>query len=69
MTKIESVLSRRPLTILLLLVGFEQVASAYTDPGSGALLWQILVAGFVGFLFHFRRFLSRIRGRRRDTKA
>jgi hypothetical protein len=34
----------------------EMPAAAYTDPGSGALLWQILVAGFVGAMFYFRRF-------------
>ena len=28
---------------------------AYTDPGSGALIWQALVAGFVGLLFYVRR--------------
>jgi hypothetical protein len=27
----------------------------YADPGSGALLWQILAAGFVGALFYARR--------------
>ena len=30
-------------------------AAAYTDPGSGALLWQLLAAGFFGSLFYFRR--------------
>jgi hypothetical protein len=28
----------------------------YTDPGSGVLLWQILVGGAVGALFYFRKF-------------
>lgn len=30
-------------------------AYAYTDPGSGALIWQLLLAGFVGFLFYFKQ--------------
>jgi hypothetical protein len=33
-------------------------ASAYTDPGSGALLWQMIVAGFVGMMFYGRRILK-----------
>ncbi len=27
---------------------------AYVDPGTGALLWQLLMAGFVGLAFYFR---------------
>jgi hypothetical protein len=30
-------------------------AAAYTDPGSGALLWQLLAAGFFGSLFYLRK--------------
>ncbi len=40
-------------------------ASAYTDPGTGALLWQIIAAGFVGVLFYFRKFISWF-GRKKD---
>jgi hypothetical protein len=29
-------------------------AHAYIDPGSGALLWQALLAAFVGALFYVR---------------
>lgn len=32
---------------------------AYIDPGSGALIWQAIVAGFVGAAFYFRRFFGR----------
>jgi len=32
----------------------------YTDPGSGALIWQLLVASFVGILFYVRTFIRRI---------
>jgi hypothetical protein len=41
--------------ILVLLT--EPRAYAYTDPGSGALLWQALVAAFIGAGFYFRKFL------------
>ena len=34
---------------------------AYTDPGSGALLWQLLVAGFFGIVYSLRRVVSRVR--------
>ena len=30
----------------------------YADPGSGALIWQMLVAGFVGALFYCRRIVA-----------
>ncbi len=33
-------------------------ARAYTDPGSGALLWQILVGALTGSLFYVRRIVN-----------
>jgi hypothetical protein len=36
------------------------LAILYTDPGSGALIWQLLVASFVGILFYVRSFIRRI---------
>ncbi|HEY3175043.1 MAG TPA: hypothetical protein VGK94_04700 [Candidatus Polarisedimenticolia bacterium] len=30
----------------------------YIDPGSGALIWQTLVAGVIGLLFYLRRLIS-----------
>ena len=41
----------------ILVLVTEPRAYAYTDPGSGALLWQALVAAFVGAGFYFRKFL------------
>lgn len=32
----------------------------YTDPGSGALLLQILIAGLLGGVFYLRRFKGKI---------
>jgi len=39
-------------------------ARAYTDPGTGALIWQMMVAGMVGVAFYFRRFTSWFKNRR-----
>ena len=47
------------LAVALVLVT-EPRAYAYTDPGSGALLWQALVAAAVGAGFYFRKFLFHI---------
>lgn len=33
-------------------------AFLYTDPGSGLLLWQVLLGAFVGVGFYFRRILT-----------
>ncbi len=33
-------------------------AYAYTDPGTGALLWQILAGAAVGGMFYVRRFFA-----------
>lgn len=46
---------RISVLLLCLLVGFEKEAKAYTDPGTGALIWQIIAAGFMGAMFYFRR--------------
>ena len=50
-------ITRAKLALLLIVFLFatERQASAYTDPGSGTLIWQILVGGFVGLGFEFRR--------------
>jgi hypothetical protein len=44
-------------------------AYGYTDPGTGALIWQIVMAGAVGALFYVRRFTSWVRLRRRNKVA
>ncbi len=48
----------RVLFVLGLLVAVEQEASAYTDPGTGALIWQMLAVGFVGLLVYARKFTA-----------
>ena len=51
------------LTVLVLWAA-EGHLDAYIDPGSGALIWQAIVAGFVGAAFYFRRFFERLFTRR-----
>jgi hypothetical protein len=51
------------LLLIWMTVVCEKQAHAYTDPGSGAMLWQMLVAGALGLMFYFRRFLFRFRGK------
>ena len=42
----------------------EREACAYTDPGSGALIWQMAVAGLVGVGFYFRRIAAWFKNRK-----
>ena len=51
------------LAVAVVLICFEREAKAYTDPGSGALIWQVLVAGFFGALFYLRRILGWFRAK------
>ncbi len=44
--------------VLGLLLAAPREAKAYTDPGTGALIWQMLAAAFVGAMFYFRRFTN-----------
>ena len=51
--------SRNVLVLLLiLLLAAQSRVYAYTDPGSGTLIWQMLAAGSVGLLFYVRRIVS-----------
>jgi hypothetical protein len=44
-------------------------AQAYTDPGSGLLLWQLIVSGFVGcIVFRFRKIFHFIFKRNQKQK-
>ena len=45
----------RALALLVLLLAAEREARAYTDPGTGAMLWQLAVAALVGVAFYFRK--------------
>jgi hypothetical protein len=67
MTRVKRVM---PTLALLLLFSFatETEARAYTDPGTGVMIWQMLAAGFVGALFYFRKFASWFKTKKKDTK-
>ncbi len=57
------------LLTLLLMWGLEREAKGYTDPGTGALIWQVLIAGFMGAMFYFRRiknYLMSFRNKQHD---
>ena len=49
---------KRLLAILYLCLLFPVPAHAYSDPGSGLMLWQLTVSFFIGLLFYFRRILG-----------
>jgi len=57
------------------LIGIHSVrgVALYADPGSGALLWQLVGSFFVGLLFYARRLASWVKPARqeptRDTDA
>jgi hypothetical protein len=57
-------LSHHTLAIFFGFSDFQLVkvyALLYTDPGSGALIWQLIVAAFLGFMFYVRFFVHRVR--------
>ena len=55
---------RATFLIALAMFATERQARAYTDPGSGALIWQMLVAGLVGVSFYFRRITTWFKNRK-----
>ncbi len=55
-------------TLIVLVCSFEQPAKAYVDPGSGALIWQSLVAMLAGVGFFFRKFFWSRKSRADEDK-
>jgi len=53
---------KRLLPILYLALFFPSNAHAYSDPGSGLMLWQLAVSFVVGLLFYCKRFLGLLSG-------
>ncbi|WP_144400032.1 hypothetical protein [Geobacter pickeringii] len=49
---------RQMLFILYLGLLFPATVHAYTDPGSGTMLWQLGVSFCLGLLFYLKRFMS-----------
>ena len=56
------------LVLVMLGIAVEQPAAAYTDPGSGALILQMIAASVVGGLFYFRKIIAFFRGAPKDPK-
>ncbi|HME46354.1 MAG TPA: hypothetical protein VKF36_24945 [Syntrophorhabdales bacterium] len=57
------------LFLCLLLISTVAPAEAYTDPGSGLLLWQLIVSGFVGCVaFRYRKIVHFIFKRDHEQK-
>ena len=54
---------------MILMLVLARDAHAYTDPGTGALIWQMILAASVGFMFYFRRLLAWVRGDRGRKSA
>jgi hypothetical protein len=50
--------------LLMFVVLSERPAHAYTDPGSGMLIWQGLVAAFLGASFYFRKIVFKLFGKK-----
>jgi hypothetical protein len=50
--------------VVLLIVAVVPL-NAYADPGSGLLIWQIAGAFFAGCLYQVRKFLMRLRKKRK----
>jgi hypothetical protein len=51
------------------LIDIHTLAFLYADPGSGALIWQLLVASFFGILFYVRTFIRKIKGRMPGSRS
>lgn len=58
------------LLFLMAVVSFgtEHQLHAYVDPGSGALIWQTVLAAFAGLVFYGRRILRTIRRKGRGEE-
>jgi hypothetical protein len=47
----------------MILMAVPRPASAYVDPGSGAMLWQVAAAAVIGSLFYVKRAVAWIKQR------
>jgi len=56
------------ITLLGLILAIPSEAHAYTDPGSGALIWQFLVAAFIGGMFYLRKLVSWFKSEKKNKK-
>jgi hypothetical protein len=62
------VMKRSPCGLLVAVVGLALIPSsleAYTDPGTGAMLWQLLVGAAIGSMFYLRRIINWFESKKR----
>jgi hypothetical protein len=64
LSKRHSISAGTMLGVLLFIIASERRAHAYTDPGSGMLIWQGVVAAFLGASFYFRKFFYKFFGKK-----
>ena len=55
------------ICVVVLIVAQTRVY-AYTDPGSGTLIWQMLLAASFGIMFYLRRIIGWFRGLKSDKQ-
>lgn len=61
---------KRVLLFLLIAVTLsESIVFAYGDPGSGAMLWQLLLAASFGVMFYIKRIIVWARGMTKGAAA
>ncbi|HYP27271.1 MAG TPA: hypothetical protein VE262_11180 [Blastocatellia bacterium] len=56
------------LSAAILLIVAETKVFAYTDPGTGTLIWQVVMAAIFGAMFYVRRFIAWFRSTRNDAQ-
>lgn len=54
----------KAISLIPFILSLPTHAYGYTDPGTGAFLYQAIYAAFLGASFYFRRFLNRFGGKR-----
>ncbi|HWZ31384.1 MAG TPA: hypothetical protein VNX18_08630 [Bryobacteraceae bacterium] len=60
---------RLVLLCLPLLLATPSKAQAYTDPGTGAFVFQAAYAAFLGGTYYFRKFLDRLWRKRSSQES
>jgi hypothetical protein len=57
------------LTLILFVMTVPQRAQAYVDPGSGAMIWQMLAAAVVGCGFYIHKIVRKVRSVLRPAQS
>lgn len=55
------------MRVVFMLFGLVGALQAYTDPGTGFLMWQIMLAVFAGVAFKFRSLVGRLFGKKEPS--